>query len=168
MKASMVHGWTKRAPSLFIIVKVSSKVAEIDWTIPHGPTEIAEHIARRHPSWSTHNRSPAAWNLRQYCFIFYTIQTSICCIDCLVIPNICTYISLCIRNMAISVNKKLVCISPHQLVNTCDLHLALYIAIPRGSKLEISPVEDIVSTTTTSKHQRFTLNIHSFKIRKRS
>ncbi len=32
------------------------------------------------------------------------------------------YISLYIRN-TILVNKKFVCISPHQLVNTCDLHL---------------------------------------------
>ncbi len=60
-------------------------------------------------------------------------------------------------NMAISVDK-FVCISPHQLVNTCDLHLALYMAIPHGFKQEISPVEDLASTTTTSKHQRFTLN----------
>ncbi len=40
-----------------------------------------------------------------------------------------------------------------------DLHLALYIAIPRGFKQEISPVEDFASTTTTSKQQQFTLNI---------
>ncbi len=60
--------------------------------------------------------------------------------------------------MAMSVNIKLVCISLHQLVNTCDLHLAFYIDIPRGFKQEISPVEDLVSTPTT-KHQRFTLNI---------
>ncbi len=91
---------------------------------------------------------------------YYTIQTSICCIDCLVIANICTYISLYIRNTAISLNKKFVCISLHQLVNTCDLHLAFYIDIPRGFKQEISPVEDLVNTTT-SKHQRFTLNIVS-------
>ncbi len=97
---------------------------------------------------------------------FYTIQTSICCMDCLVIANICTYISIYIRNTAISVNK-IVCISQHQLVNTCDLHLALYMSIPRGLKQEISLVEDLASTTTTSKHQRFTLNIHSFKLRKR-
>ncbi len=57
------------------------------------------------------------------------------------IANICTYISLYIRNMAISVNKKLVCISPHQLVNTCDLHLALYMAIPHAFKQDISPVK---------------------------
>ncbi len=37
--------------------------------------------------------------------------------------NICTYISLYIRNTAILVNKKLVCISPHERVNTCDLNL---------------------------------------------
>ncbi len=44
-------------------------------------------------------------------------------------------------------------------MNTCDLHLALHIAIPRGFKKEISLVEDLASTSTTSKHQRFTLNI---------
>ncbi len=37
--------------------------------------------------------------------------------------------------------------------STCDLHLAIDIAIPRGFKQEISPVEDLASTTTTSKHQ---------------
>ncbi len=42
---------------------------------------------------------------------------------CLMIANICTYISLYIRNTAILVNRKYVCISPHQLVNTCDFHL---------------------------------------------
>ncbi len=60
--------------------------------------------------------------------------------------------------MAISVNKKLVCISPNQLVNTCDLTLHST-DIPHGFMQEISPVEDLVSTTTTTKHQRFTLNI---------
>ncbi len=30
------------------------------------------------------------------------------------------------------------------------------------------PVEDLASTTTTSKHQRFTLNMHNFKLQKRS
>ncbi len=33
------------------------------------------------------------------------------------------YISLYIRNTAILENKKSVCIFPHQLVNSCDLHL---------------------------------------------
>ncbi len=33
------------------------------------------------------------------------------------------YISLYIRNTAILENKKTVCIFPHQIVNTCDLHL---------------------------------------------
>ncbi len=153
----MVRGWMP--PSLFVIVKVLSTAAAIGWTVPRGPTEIVKHIEQRHLSWLTHSRSPTAWNLRQYCFIFYTIEMSICCIDCLVIANICTYICLYIRKTAILVNKKLVCISPHQLVNICDLHLALYIAIPHGFKQEISPVEDLVSTTTTSKHQRFTSNI---------
>ncbi len=120
----MVRGWMP--PSLFVIVKVLSTVAVIGWTIPRGPTEIAELIERRHPSCLTHSGSLAAWNLRQYCFIFYTIQTSIWCIDCIVNANICTYISLYIRNTAISVNKIFVCIYPHQLVNTCDLHLELY------------------------------------------
>ncbi len=63
------------------------------------------------------------------------------------------------RNTAISVNKTLVRISPHQFVNTWALHLTLYKAIPCGLKQEISPIEDLGSTLTTSKHQRFTLNI---------
>ncbi len=77
----------------------------------------------------------------------------ICCVGCFMIPNICTYISLCIRNMAISVNKKLVCISPHQLVNTCDLHLVKSLSshvvncacVLRHFKQEISPVEDLLA-----------------------
>ncbi len=72
--------------------------------------------------WS-HSRSLETWNFSQYCFIFYTIHTPVCCVGCLMITNIWTYISLYIRNTAILVNKILVCICLHQLVNTCDLHL---------------------------------------------
>ncbi len=154
-------------PTSFVIVKVLSTAAVIGWTIPRGTTEIAEHITQKHLSWLTHSRSRAFWNLSQYCFIVYTIQTPICYVGCLMIANICTYISLYIRKMAILVNKKLVCISLHQLVNTCDPHLALYITIPCGFKKEISLVEDLASITTTSKQQRFTLNTHSFNLRKR-
>ncbi len=53
---------------------------------------------------------------------FYTIQTPICYVGCLMITNTWTYISLYIRNTAILENKKSVCIFPHQLVNTYDLH----------------------------------------------
>ncbi len=60
----------------------------------------------------SHSRSLEACNLSQYCFIFYTIYTPVCCVGCLTIANICTYISLYIRNTAILVNKKLICISP--------------------------------------------------------
>ncbi len=84
----------------------------IGWKIPCGPTEILSH-----------SRSIEVWNFSQYCFIFYTIHTPVCCVGCLMIANICTYISLYISNTAILVNKKLVCISQHQLVNTCELHL---------------------------------------------
>ncbi len=45
----MVHGWMPL--SLFVIVKVLSTAAAIGWTIPCGPTEIAEHITWRHSSW---------------------------------------------------------------------------------------------------------------------
>ncbi len=38
------------------------------------------------------------------------------------IANIFTYIFLYIRNTATLVNKKLVFISAHERVNTCDLH----------------------------------------------
>ncbi len=54
---------------------------------------------------------------------FNTIQTPICYVGCLMIAKAWTYISLYIRNIAILVNKKFVCISPHKLVNTCDLHV---------------------------------------------
>ncbi len=157
----MLRGWMP--PSLFVIVKVLSTAAAIGWTIPRGPMEIAEHIERRHPSCLTHSRILAAWNLRQYFLIFYTIQTSICCIDCLVIANICTYISLYIRNTAILVNKKLVCISPYQLVNTCDIHLALYHVVLSKKFTRLNN-----SLAPTRPYGRFTLNIHSFKLRKRS
>ncbi len=80
------------------------------------------------------------------------------------IANICSYIYLPTHQeygyLCKQKNlKKFVCIFLHQLVNTCDLHLVLYIAISSGFKQEISLVEDLDSTTTTSKHQRFTLNI---------
>ncbi len=106
------HGAWMNATMFIVIVKVLSTAVAIGWTIPRGSTVIAEHITWRHSSWLKKTSSLAVWNLRQYCH-FCTIQTSICCIDCLVIANICTYISLHIRNTAISVNKKLVCISPH-------------------------------------------------------
>ncbi len=54
---------------------------------------------------------------------FYTIETPICYVGCLMITNTWTYISLYIRNTAILENKKSVSIFPHQLVNTCDLHI---------------------------------------------
>ncbi len=54
---------------------------------------------------------------------FYTIQTPIRYVGCLMIANTWTYNSLYFRNTAIFENKKSVCIFPHPLVNTCDLHL---------------------------------------------
>ncbi len=56
-------------------------------------------------------------------YFFYTIQTPLFYVGCLMIANTWTYISLYVRNTAILENKKSVCIFPHQLVNTCDLHL---------------------------------------------
>ncbi len=66
---------------------------------------------------------PRAWNLRQYFFIFNSIQMPICYVGCLMIANTWTYISIYIRNTAILENNKSVCIFRHQRVNTCDLHL---------------------------------------------
>ncbi len=88
---------------------------------------LAERYHMVLQKYSNHSRSHEACNFSQCCFIFYIIQTPVCCvaIGCLMIANIWTYISLYIRNTAILVNKKLVCISPHQLVNTCDLHLVM-------------------------------------------
>ncbi len=42
---------------------------------------------------ANHSCCPVAWNLNQYCFIFYTIQMPICYVGCLVIANTWTYIS---------------------------------------------------------------------------
>ncbi len=42
-----------------------------------------------------HSRCPRAWHLSQYHFLFfYTIQTPICYVGCLMIANTWTYISL--------------------------------------------------------------------------
>ncbi len=54
---------------------------------------------------------------------FYTIQTPICYVGCLMIANTWTYISLYIRNTAILQYNKSVYIFPHQRVNSCDLQL---------------------------------------------
>ncbi len=99
--------------------------------------------------------------------LFYTIQTPICYVGCLMIANICTYISLYIRNTAIVENKKIVGIFPPQLVNTCDLHLVKSLpyhmvncaCVLRHFKQDNFPVEDLARTTINSEHQRFTLNI---------
>ncbi len=117
------------------------------------------NTALRHSSWLT-QLAPTQHGIWDNIASFFTQYRCQYAVYCLMVANICTYISLYIRNMAILVNKKLVCISLHQLLNTCDLHLALYMAIPLGFKQEISPIEDLTSTTTTTfKHQRFTLNI---------
>ncbi len=63
-------------------------------------------------------------------YFFYTIQTAICYVGCLMIANTWTYIFLYIRNTAILENKKSVCTFPHQLVNTCDLHLFRLLMCP--------------------------------------
>ncbi len=98
----------------------------------------------------------------------------ICYVGYLMITNICTYISLYIRNTAILQNKTLIGIFTHQLVNTCDLHLVKSLpyhmvnsaCVLHHFKQENYLGEDLASTTTNSKHQRFTLNIHRFKLPK--
>ncbi len=58
-----------------------SIAAVIGWTIPRGSTRI--------------ERYPETWNLRQYiASFFYTIQTPICYVGCLMIANTWTYISI--------------------------------------------------------------------------
>ncbi len=161
----MVRRWMHHLYSL--LWKLSTATA-IGWTIPCGPTEIDEHITQRYSSWLKKiplHRSMEFGTIS----LHFLHKTDVNMLYRLFgDTNICTYISLYVRNTAISVKKRFVCISLHQLVNTCDLHLELYIVIPCGFKQEISLVEDLVSTTATSKHQRFTLNIHSFKLLKRS
>ncbi len=116
-----VDGW--RVPSLFIITNVSRTAAAIGWTIPCDSTEIAEHIVQRYSNQYNHSADPKRGMWINIVSFFYTIEMPMYFIGYLMITKICTYISLSIRNMTISVNKKLVCIFPHQLENTCDLHL---------------------------------------------
>ncbi len=109
----------RRAPLYYLLHCHCNWLNHTTWSnrncrTQHGDTQVGKHTAAP---------PPPPWNFRKYCFIFYTIQVSVCCVGCLMIANKCTYISLYIRNTAISVNKQLVCISPHQFVNTCDLHL---------------------------------------------
>ncbi len=92
----------------------------ISWTIYY---VIAEHIVWRYLSRYNHSHCPKEWNLSQYHFIFYTIQTSVWYVEYLMITNTWIYLSLYIRNTVILENKKLVSIFSYQLVNTCDLHL---------------------------------------------
>ncbi len=72
----------------------------------------------------------------------YTIQMPICYVGCLMITNTWTYISLYIRNTPILENKKSVYIFPHQLVNTCDLHLfrLLKCAICSTIQVQMPPI----------------------------
>ncbi len=95
--------------TMWYLVSVSTRLCAIGWTIPRGSTRI-QHC-------------PVAWNLSQYCFIFeHNTDTNMLCrlFDNRKYMDI--YISLYIRNTAILENKKSVCIFPHQVVNTCDLH----------------------------------------------
>ncbi len=80
-------------------------------------------LAETWPCGLTETPVPRSMAFIIYCFTFYTIQTLVCYVGCLMTANTWTYISLYIRNTAILENKKSVCIFPHQLVNTCDLHL---------------------------------------------
>ncbi len=45
------HGTLMNAAIFYIRHRHLSTAIAIGWTIPHGPTEIAEHITRRHLSW---------------------------------------------------------------------------------------------------------------------
>ncbi len=118
----------------------------IGWTIPRGPREIADlHLCiprgmvaailfpvdqfmcdwLNHITWFHSNRA-LHWSMESESMLlhfFYTIQTSIWYVGCLMIANTWIYISLYLKNTAILENKKSVSIFPHQLVNTCDLHI---------------------------------------------
>ncbi len=47
------YGCTEGCRHLIYVIATA-----IGWTIPRGPTEIAEHMAWRHSSWLTHSCSP--------------------------------------------------------------------------------------------------------------
>ncbi len=52
-------------PSCLMIRSWCEVYTMIGWIIPHGPTEIAEHIVWRYSSRYNHSRCPGAWNLSQ-------------------------------------------------------------------------------------------------------
>ncbi len=131
--------------AIFIHHYESFEHSHSDWlnyTIPHGSTEIAEHIVRRYLNRYSHSAAlkHGIWiNITSF---FYTLEIPIYYVGYLMIANICTYISLYIRNTTISINRKLVCISQHQLVNTCDLHLVKslqYHMVPSWRSLALLP-----------------------------
>ncbi len=125
------------------ILFTSLQSSAIGWTIPCGPTEIAYvyHVVWALPScfrltrlyvidwtittWFHSNRALARSMEFESMLLhfFYTIQSPICHVDCLMIANTWIYISLYLRNTAILENKKTVCIFLHQLVNICELHI---------------------------------------------
>ncbi len=95
--------------TMWYLVSVSIRLCAIGWTIPRGSTRI--------------ERCPEAWNFDSMLLhFFYIMQMPICYEGCLIIANTWIYISLYLRNTVILENKKIVCIFPHQLVNSCDLH----------------------------------------------
>ncbi len=121
-----VNAW--KESSLFVITKVSihSRCEWLNYTM-----EIDKHIVLRYSNGYNHSSAPKHGIWVNIASFVYTIQNPICYVGCLMIANICTYISLYNMNMATSVNKKLVCIP----TSTCE-HLwpspCKVIAIPHG------------------------------------
>ncbi len=152
-----VHVASWALPFLFII---SSTAAAIGWTIPRGIlfpfwpgyVRLAEpyHVVPLESSAAPAHR---IWvNIVSF---LNTIQMPICYVGCLIIANTWIYISIYIRNTAILENKKSVCIFPHQLVNTCDLHLfsLLKCAICCTIPLKMPPIGQLSSILKFIKFQ---------------
>ncbi len=93
------------------VTKSNLPLAILAYTTWYGHCHLVCGAALKHGIWGN------------IALFFYTIQTPIRYVGCLVIANTWTYNSLYFRNTAIFENKKSVCIFPHPLVNTCDLHL---------------------------------------------
>ncbi len=103
-------------------------------------------------------------NLSQYCLIFLH-NTDVNMLYRLFGDRKYMYINLPIHQEYSYLSKQK--ISLYFPASTCE-HLWPSPCIVHSHKQEISPVEDLASTATTTKHQRFTLNIHRFKLWKRS
>ncbi len=91
-------------------------LAELYHVVPHKLLNTLHRNTRV----CNHSRCPRAWNLSQYCFIFYTIQTPV---GWLMIANICTSLYTSGVLLSWKTKNEFVFPPPHQIVNTCDLHL---------------------------------------------